>query len=121
MTISERAIGTMPEREQPLSEQYRIVAKAWVDADAAASLLEETKSATLAQRALALGDMPVSKAEMIVKGSDEWHEHVERIVAARAAANLKKVQMEYIRIKEREVDRSEWAQRSERKQMRTTT
>jgi hypothetical protein len=29
----------------PLSEQFRIVAKKWVDADSAASILEESKSA----------------------------------------------------------------------------
>lgn len=112
---------TIPEREQPLSEQFRITAKAWVDLDAAANILEETKSATLSQRMLELGEMPVSKAEMIIKGSTDWHEHLEKIVAARAAANMKKVQLEYIRMKERELDRSEWAQRTERKMGRTTT
>ena len=45
-----------------LSEQFRIVAKAYVDADSAASLLEETKSAVLARMMLSLGDMPVSRA-----------------------------------------------------------
>ena len=35
---------------QPISEEYRIVAKQWVDAEAAASLLEDTKSAVLAQK-----------------------------------------------------------------------
>jgi len=44
----------------PLSEQYRLIAKKWVDADAAASILEETKSAYLSSCMLALGDMPVS-------------------------------------------------------------
>lgn len=29
----------------PISEQFRVAAKAWVDLDSAASLLEETKSA----------------------------------------------------------------------------
>ena len=48
----------------PISEQYRIVAKQFVEQDAAASLLEETKSAVLAQHMAAMGDMPVSKAEM---------------------------------------------------------
>ena len=114
-------VSVLSEREQPLSEQFRIVAKSWVDAEAAANLLEETKTATMSQRMLALGEMPVSKAEMIVKASTEWHEHLEKIVAARAAANMKKVQMEYLRMKERELDRADWAARSERKMMRTTT
>ena len=50
----------------PLSEQYRIVAKSWVDADAAANLLEETKSAVLSRMMLNLGDMPVSRDELLV-------------------------------------------------------
>ena len=81
------------------SEQFRIVAKQWVDAEAAASLLEDTKSAVLAEKMLALGDMPVSKAEMIVKGSDEWRGELLAITTARQAANLLKVQMEYLRMK----------------------
>jgi hypothetical protein len=34
----------MPEEERPLSEQFRLVALAWCDADAAASLREELKT-----------------------------------------------------------------------------
>ena len=34
----------------PLSEQYRLIAKKWVDAKAAADLLEESKTAVLSQR-----------------------------------------------------------------------
>ena len=59
-------VSSLPERDQPLSEQFRVVAKRWVDLDAAANLLEETKSAVLAQKMAELGDMPVSKAEMKV-------------------------------------------------------
>jgi phosphoenolpyruvate carboxylase len=51
----------------PISEQFRIVAKKYVDADAAANMLEESKSAVLAKLMLAQGDMPVSRAEMNVK------------------------------------------------------
>lgn len=86
----------------PLSEQFRIVARKWVDADAAANILEDTKSAVLAERMVALGDMPVSKAEMQVKASKEWREHVESIGNARKEANRLKVQMEYIRMQSME-------------------
>lgn len=81
------------------SEQYRLVAKKWVDAEAAASLLEDTKSAVLAEKMLALGDMPVSRAEMLVKGSQEWRGELLAITTARQAANLLKVQMEYLKMK----------------------
>ena len=85
--------------ENPLSEQYRVVAKQWVDADAAANILEECKSATLAQKMAACGDVPVSRAEMTVKASQEWADYLTKMVDARKLANLKKVQMKYIEMK----------------------
>ena len=84
--------------DRPISEEYRVIAKKWVDADSAANMLEETKSAFLNQLMLAQGDMAVSKAEMIVKASPEWKEYVEGMVNARKAVNLLKVQLEYIRM-----------------------
>jgi len=86
----------------PISEQYRITAKKWIDADAAASLLEETKSAFLAKRMIALGDMPVSRAEMTIKASPEWIDYVTKMVKAREQASLLKAQLEYIRMKHTE-------------------
>ena len=85
--------------DKPLSEQYRIVAKKWVDADGAANMLEETKSAVLSKMMVDLGDMPVSKAEMQVKASEAWRDHIKQMVEARSQASLLKVQMEYIRMK----------------------
>jgi hypothetical protein len=43
-------IKNMPAGEHPLSEEDRITAEAWADADAAASLLGELKSADLEER-----------------------------------------------------------------------
>ena len=83
----------------PLSEQFRLAARDWVDKDSAASMLEETKSAVLSQRMAALGDMAVSKAELAVKATPEWAEHVASIVKAREAANLAKVKMEWVRMR----------------------
>src|SRR5271156_3584873 len=83
----------------PISEQYRLIAKKWVDADSAANLLEETKSAFLAKLMSARGDMPVSKAEMQVKASDEWSDYVGKMVRAREQAALLKAQLEFIRMK----------------------
>lgn len=83
----------------PLSEQFRLAAKDWVDKDSAASMLEETKSAVLSQRMAALGDIAVSKAELQVKASTEWREFVEGMVRARTSANLAKVKLEWIRLK----------------------
>lgn len=99
----------------PHSEQYRIVAKNWVDADAAANLLEECKTPTLSQKMVALGDMPVSKAEMLVKASDEWHEYIKIMVEARKRSNLLKVQLEHIKMQSAEHQSAEATKRAEMK------
>jgi hypothetical protein len=97
----------------PLSEQYRVVAKAYVDADSAASLLEETKSAVLARMMLSLGDMPVSRAEMQVKASSDWHDFITNMVKAREKAAFLKVKLEYIRMKFAEYQSIEATKRAE--------
>lgn len=112
------SVTEMPERERPISEQYRVVAKTWADAEAAAHVLEETKSAVFAQKCVALGDMPVNRAEQTVKASSEWFEHLEKIVGARREANLKKVQLEYIRMKFSEWQATDANSRSERRMSR---
>lgn len=99
----------------PISEQYRLAAKTWVDADAAANLLEETKSAVLAQRMNALGDIPVSHAERTVKASPEWSEFIERMVNARTAANLARVKIEWIRMRHSEWISADATKRAEMK------
>jgi hypothetical protein len=98
---------------QPISEEYRIVAKQWVAAEADASLLEDTKSAVLAQKMAALGDMPVSKAEMQVKASSDWTDFIEQMVESRKKANFLKVQLEYIRMRSGEWQSLEASKRAE--------
>jgi hypothetical protein len=97
----------------PWSEQFRIVAKQWVDADAAATLLEDTKSAVLAERMQAHAELPVNRAEQLVKSSPEWRDHVEKMVSARKQANRLKVQMEYLRMKFSEWQSAEATKRAE--------
>lgn len=97
----------------PWSEQFRIVAKQWVDANAAASILEDTKSAVLSEKMQALGDMAVNKAEALVKASPEWRAHIEGMVNARRASNRLKVQMEYLRMKFSEWQSHEATKRTE--------
>lgn len=99
----------------PLSEQFRLAAKDWVDKDSAASMLEETKTAVLAQRMAALGDMPVNRAEQIVKASPEWHEWIAGMVSARTTANLAKVKLEWVRMRFQEQQSSEATKRAEMK------
>lgn len=97
----------------PWSEQYRIVAKQWVDANAAAEFREEMKSATLSRLMVKQGDVPVSRAEMNVKASDEWGEYLEQMTDARKSANLLKVQLEYLRMKFSEWQSHEATKRTE--------
>lgn len=97
----------------PLSEQYRLIAKKWVDADSAANLLEETKSAILATMMIAFADEPVSRAEMKTKASQEWKDYVSQMVAARKEASLLKAQLEYIRMQHSEQQSAEASKRAE--------
>lgn len=99
----------------PLSEQFRLIAKKWIDADSAASILEETKSAFLSQRMAEQGDVPVSRAEMAVKASSEWSSYVTEMVEARKRASLLKAQLEYIRMRFSEHQSIEATRRAEMK------
>ena len=116
MRTSERSsasIRPLPEREQPWSEQFRIVAKQWVELDGAARLLEETKTAVLSQKMKQLGDKPAAHAERDVKASPEWIDFIEKMVKARTEANLARVKMDYVRMKFSEWQASDATARAE--------
>jgi len=80
---------------KPISEEWYKAAEAWTDLESAATLLEETKSAVFSQWCYEQGDMSVSKAEMLVRASSRWEDHVRKIVAARTAANKAKIKTEF--------------------------
>lgn len=105
----------MTDQDLMISEKFRIIAKRWVDADSAANMLEETKTSILAKRMADLGDMPVSRAEMTIKASDEWHEYIRTMVDARTTAARLKVQMEFIRMQFHEWQSHEATRRAEMK------
>lgn len=87
------------ENYMPWSEQYRIAGEDWADKEAAAQLLEDTKTAIMAQWQVELGDIPVNRAEQTVKASKRWQDHIEKIVEARKAANVAKIQLETLRMR----------------------
>lgn len=99
----------------PWSEQFRIAAKHWVDAEAAASMLEDCKSAFLAEKIGEFGDMPHNRAESAVKAGPEWKDYVTKMIAARKEANRRKVQMEFLRMKFSEWQSHEATARAERR------
>ena len=93
---------------RPWSEQYWEDAQDWVDKEAAASLLEDTKSAVMAQEIGKLGTgVPVNRAEQIVKAGGFWWELITKTVDARKEANLAKVKMEYTKMRANEWNNAE--------------
>lgn len=98
---------------RPWSDIYREAGEDWVDKEAAAQLLEDTKSSVMAQKQAAYGDIPVNKAEQKVKASPEWMEHLEKIVAARKAANLAKIYLDYVKMQSMEAASREANARAE--------
>lgn len=99
----------------PLSEQYRLAAEEWVDLDAAARMLDESKSAIVAQWINDYGDIPVSRAESKVKGSDNYLRLIEDIVNAKTKANKAKIQLDYLRMRFSEEVSREATSRVERR------
>lgn len=113
MSISEQALAKssgsrlapaeMPEKERPISEEFRIAAKEWVELDKAARLLDELKTVTLAQMKTNLmaerGEMADAKAERLAKSSKEWEEYIRAMVDAKGAANLARVKMQWIELR----------------------
>lgn len=99
----------------PISEQYRLAARDWVDMDAAARMLEEGKTTYLAQLMAKLGDIPVSKAEREVKSSPEWSDYIKKMVNAKTAANRQKVELDFLKMRHMENVSTEANARSERK------
>lgn len=104
---------------EPLSEQFRVVAKEWCEADEAASLMEETKNVVLSEMITkVIGyniGMPYNKAELTAKSSPDYKEFVTKMVKLRSEANLLKVKMEWIRMRFSEQQSAEATARSERR------
>ena len=111
----------MNSNEFPFSAKYRIVGERWVNAEAAAQLLEDMKSAIMAQRQAALGDIPVNKAEQSVKASPYWEDYIKQTVEARKEANLAKVHLEVSRMEYYENQGREANQRTEMRVLGGTT
>lgn len=104
--------------DKPLSEQFRIIAKRWVEQDGAARLMEEMKTTVLEQRKTNYvekhGDMSDAKVERIIKADKDWSEYIVKMVSARTKANMLRQHLEYIRMQH-----SEWvsANANARKEM----
>ncbi len=70
-----------------------------MDKEAAANVLEETKTAFLAKRKAELGDVTDAHAERVVKASLDWLDYITSMCNARQAANHARVRVEVIRMR----------------------
>ncbi len=98
-----------------VSERYRLAALDWVATDAAARMLDEGKSAYIAQQINKLGDMAHAKAERIVKSSPEYADYIKKMVNAKTAANRQRVECDFLKMRHMERTSEEANARSERK------
>jgi len=101
MSIASRAkaAAEMPEHEQPLSEQYRIAAKEYVKAKSISELADALKPTRFAELMQAHPDIAVSRAEIAVRASPEWKEHVASVVAAAEAADMARHKVKWIEMR----------------------
>ncbi len=105
----------MQPNERPISELFRLAALDYVDLDAAARTLEENKGGILSHKITQLAPMPVSRAEALVKASEEWRDYIYKMVEARTKANRAKVEVEFLRMKFMEQNSEQANARLERK------
>ena len=89
----------MNPHSEPLSVRYHRAHLKWCDLENAAAILEDTKSIVFSQMMLKHGSIAVNRAEIMVKASAEWQEHVEKICAARYEANKAKAELEYLKMR----------------------
>lgn len=113
-------MNEMPKRERPLSEQFRLIALEYADAEAAACVLEELKTTTLEKLKSDIIDraeekMPESRAERLAKCSAEWDIYVRQMCDARAKANKKRLQLAYIKLRFAEWQAADASARAEYK------
>lgn len=87
---------------RPLSEQYRLAAEAYVDAEARARELEEGKSVFLSQAISTMcSDDPkvsVAKAERDAKSSDTYKSYLRKMHDARTEANFRKIDCDVLKM-----------------------
>lgn len=83
---------------KPISDLWKEAAYNWCELEAAADILESTKSSVMSQMMLEHGDIPVSKAEALVKRSPKWIDHVNKVCEARRKANKAKVEVDFWRM-----------------------
>jgi hypothetical protein len=72
--------------------------EAWADADAAATLLEETKKSVLAKLMNESTSASIAGKEMFALADPEYRKHIEGMVAARKAATKARVRYDSAKV-----------------------
>lgn len=72
--------------------------EAWADADAAASLLEETRKSLLAQLMTEADSASNAGKEMLALAHPDYKKHVDGMVSARKAANKARVRYDSAKV-----------------------
>ena len=85
--------------EQSWPDVYREYGLDWADKEAAAQTLENCRSAVFAEWCNEQGDIPVNRAEQIVKAEPRWRNYNTDMVEARRLANRAKIELEVIRMR----------------------
>jgi len=89
----------MPERDRPLSEQYRLASKDYVKAKSIAKLAEDLKPSKFSELINLRADMAVSRAEHAVRASQEWKDYVASVVASVEAADMARAKVKWIEMR----------------------
>ena len=108
----------MKPAERPISELFRIAGLEYADLNAAASLKEELRTATLARWKQEVvtqngGNMPDNKADRLVRSSDRWVDYNKDMVETRRLADRAFVQRKYYEMVDREKQSAEATARKE--------
>ena len=91
--------GIVPEDIDAVYHQMQHLGQKWADAHAEAEMLEEAKKCVLATITLHyIGDGGTkAAAEVQAYASQEYQDHIKRMVEARRRANLAKIELESIK------------------------
>lgn len=101
LDVKKTDCGSMTDN-RPISQIYAEEGDAWAEAEARASILEDTKGPNLSELALKVQEqlgIPFNRAEAIAKGSKENRAWILQAIDARREANKLRVRLESVRMK----------------------
>jgi hypothetical protein len=108
--LSAATASEMPVHERPISEEFRLVALKYADAENAADILYGTKKDVLEQlkeNIMSGADkMPENKAERLARCSSEWKDFKTKMFDARSKSRRLSLQLRYIEMKHKEQNRN---------------